>query len=291
MFSQVATQNSFATLAGDDDDIEEEEERLEEEERRRESKRKNEEGARKSQEEERRKRTEEKEKELCKLFKFGGKCPHGMNGLRKHKQFDHCNRSHPKVCNKLLTHGTRGNNGCDGKDCEKFHPKMCYSSMNSKVCTKEKCTYWHCKGTSFSPQSSSRYEAPSRASLDQYPCLPDRRGRSPLRREREERLRLREEQHGRGEREERRKREEEQDMRRRREDRDREERGREERKKDDSAHFLGLAEMIRQEVQRAILTMLPPSGASGSVASHPRPQTVSPIPSWAEQLFSRNSSN
>ena len=87
VFSQVATQNSFATLAAeDDDDIDdiEEEERLEEEERRREDKKKNKEGARKSQEEERKRRTEEKEKELCKLFKFGGKCPHGMNGLRKH---------------------------------------------------------------------------------------------------------------------------------------------------------------------------------------------------------------
>ena len=132
--------------------------------------------------------------------------------------------------------------------------------MNSKVCTKEKCTYWHCKGTSFSPQSASRYEAPSRASLDQYPSLPARRGRSPVRREQEERYRPRVEEQGRIVREERRRREEEQDMRRRREEREREERGRGERNKDDSAHFLGLAEMIRQEVQRAFLTLLPPLG-------------------------------
>ena len=80
-------------------------------------------------------------------------------------------------------------------------------------------------------------------------------------------------------------------MRRRREEREREERGRQERKKEDAANFLGLSELTRQEVQRAFLTMLPPAGASGSVANPLRPQAVTPMPNWAEQLFSRNNRN
>ena len=127
--------------------------------------------------------------------------------------------------------------------------------------------------------------------MENYPSLPARRGRSPVRREQEQGHRLREEEQGRRERDERRSREEEQEMRRRREDRSREERERDERKKNDSAHnFLGLAELIRQEVQRAFLAILPPPGASGSVASSPRTTAVTPMPSWAE-IFSRSSSN
>ena len=185
IFSQVPTQNRYVRLEDDD----EEEDILEEEAKRIEAKKKNEEGGRNKREEESRRAEEsrrmtaDKEKEVCKAFKFGGKCPHGMNGMRKYNQYERRNKTHPKVCNKLLAHGTRGIQGCDGRNCEKYHPKMCYSSMKTKVCTKEKCSYWHCKGTSFAPEQQSRYEAPSRASLGQYPRLPARKGRSPLRRE------------------------------------------------------------------------------------------------------------
>ena len=126
VFSQVLTQNSFATLAGDDDEEEEEEAG------RREAKRINEEGgrregrdddARSQEQDEIRRRREEKDKEVCKAFKFGGKCPHGMNGLRKHNQFDNCNRSHPKVCNKLLNHGIRGAWAAPGGSVTNFIPK------------------------------------------------------------------------------------------------------------------------------------------------------------------------
>jgi hypothetical protein len=125
-------------------------------------------------------------------------------GQKKHDKWEKCNKAHPKVCNKLLAHGPNGKQGCAGKDCDKYHPKMCYSSLNTKVCSKDKCTYWHCKGTSFAPESRERYEAPSRHSMNHYPLLPERRGRSPVRREQEPRHRPREEP-VRGEREERRK--------------------------------------------------------------------------------------
>ena len=299
---QFSTQNTFDVLSNheeeDHEEEEEEEDELEEAARKREEKKKNEEGGKKE------------EKEICKSFKFGGKCPHGMNGIRKHKQGDRCNKYHPKVCNKLLTHGVKG---CNGKECDRFHPKMCYSSMNSKICSKEKCTFWHCKGTSFAPESNYRYEAPSRSSLHQYPALPARHSRSPDRREQEMSRRPREEGPGRREREERRHMEEDNDRRdreertRRREweerrflegDQERrsrggrreEERSREGKNQQDSNNFLDLAQMIRQEVQRAFLSLLPPAGASGSATGLPRMPAATPTPSWAE-LLGRVSSN
>ena len=42
--------------------------------------------------------------------------------------------------------------------------------MNIKLYTKEKCTYWHIKGTSFAPDSNSRYKPPTWY----YPEVPSR---------------------------------------------------------------------------------------------------------------------
>ena len=167
--------NSFAILS-DGEEEDEEEAELKEQEKKKEEKRLNEEGGKTSP-------AKEAKAEVCKSFRYGGKCPHGMSGLKKYNQWDKCNKAHPKVCNKLLTHGTRG---CNGKQCEKFHPQMYFASMNTKRCTKEKCTYWHCKGTSFTPEPTDRYEAPSRASPAHYPTLPGRHSRSPVRRGQEE---------------------------------------------------------------------------------------------------------
>ena len=202
--------------------------------------------------------------------------------MKKHNQWESCNKTHPKVCSRILTNGREV---CGVRDCGKYHPKMCYSSMNTKVCTKVKCTYWHCKGTRFAPEATARYEAPSRYSLEQYPSMPPRRGRSPVRRELEERRHPREEELGRRDREDIRRREEEEE-RRRREERGREERIREGRKKDDNASFLDMAQMIRQEVQRALLTLLPLPGASGS--SPAVTPAVPRMPNWAEMIARNN---
>ena len=94
-----------------DDEEEEEDDELEKAARLREEKRRNEEGRSRSKEGggrgEGRSRSQggggrSKEKEICKAFKFGGKCPHGMSGLKKHDRWENCHKSHPKVCSKLL---------------------------------------------------------------------------------------------------------------------------------------------------------------------------------------------
>ena len=71
--------------------------------------------------------------------------------------------------------------------------------------------------------------------------------------------------------------------RRRGEERERGERGREEKNRQESDSFLDLAKPLRQEVQRAFLSLLPAPAASG-------PPTVTPAPNWAE-LLGRSSSN
>ena len=82
-------------------------------------------------------------------------------------------------------------------------------------------------------------------------------------------------------REERRSQEELQERRRR------EERSREEREKDKQDSFLDMASLVRQEVQKAVLSLLHPAGAGGSAAGHPRTQVGSPFLNWAELLSQR----
>ena len=215
-----------------------------------------------------------------------------MSGQKKHNQWERCNYAHPKVCNKLLQHGTRGSQGCSGRECEKYHPRMCYSSMSDKVCTKERCTYWHCKGTIFAPDSTSSYFPPSSSSLGQYPASQARRrGRSPARGRMEERphreMPNRQRREVRGEEE----REWPEIERRRGEDR-KEESNREERRGGPQA-FLDLSivtNLIREEIQRALQTLLP-AVVSGSGASLPSKPVVTPgHSSWVE-LLTRNSTN
>ena len=71
---------------------------------------------------------------------------------------------------------------------------------------------------------------------------------------------------------------------RREEERHREERGREERKQQESASFLDMAQLVRQEVQRAVLSLLPQAAASGP----PRAPTVTPASSWTELMGRSN---
>ena len=121
-----------------------------------------------------------------------------------------------------------------------------------------------------------------------------RRGRSPVRRRQEEdwRHHPREEEHHRREREEGRRREDELDLRR--EERNREQMSKEQRSREqrstEEASFLDLAQIVRREVQRALLGLLPQPVASGGVDQSRPGQAVQTAPNWAE-LLGRNTSN
>ena len=279
------SQNNIELIKDSQDDDEDDDEKTREEENRK--KKENEEGG---QNKENEKVKTDDEKIICKSFKFGGKCPHGMSGKTKHGKWSECKWLHPKVCNKLLSHGTKGSQGCNGKDCEKYHPRMCYGSMSEKVCTKEKCTYWHCKGTKFESSSSS-YSPPSR-----YSPTSTRSSRSPARREEGERTRSGRSPARRREVEER-TREQEPRNRREEERRNSEEMKDEQRKREDERSFLDLKQWIKQEIKQAVLGLLPVVGSGSGVTQTPmvRPSeqgpTLADVRTYLEVVRNTNSSN
>ena len=79
-------------------------------------------------------------KQVCPFYRKGT-CRHGISGRG-------CPRLHPSACRKLLTHGNKGPRGCTrGSQCDKFHPKMCPTSLKNGECLRESCKLRHVKGT------------------------------------------------------------------------------------------------------------------------------------------------
>lgn len=99
---------------------------------------------------------------LCKHF-LRSRCRHGVEGKD-------CKFRHEKVCRKWLNQGNHPKYGCTLKDkCEFFHPKICWSSVNSRICTDHTCSFNHIRGTrrevdSFSPKIQT--SAKSHNSID-----------------------------------------------------------------------------------------------------------------------------
>ena len=58
-----------------------------------------------------------------------------------------CTADHPIFCQKLLQHGLRAPNGCDGKSCHDLHPPICQRSLRSKKCFFRGCKRVHLRGT------------------------------------------------------------------------------------------------------------------------------------------------
>ena len=59
-----------------------------------------------------------------------------------------CKFDHPKRCSKLMNYGTKAAKGCNlGKNCSKFHPKMCPMSVSKGECFDAHCDLCHVKGT------------------------------------------------------------------------------------------------------------------------------------------------
>jgi hypothetical protein len=84
-------------------------------------------------------------------------CKFGMSGKG-------CKFSHPKICQKLLSHGTKSPKGCqkDGK-CRFFHPVMCRNSLRKRLCTNQSCEFMHIRGTK---RSESINATDARKTLD-----------------------------------------------------------------------------------------------------------------------------
>ena len=78
---------------------------------------------------------------ICPFYKKGT-CRFGSLGRG-------CSQSHPRYCKKLLQHGNKAPNGCTlGRaNCDKFHPKMCHTSLTKGVCYDTNCQSRHVNGT------------------------------------------------------------------------------------------------------------------------------------------------
>ena len=95
------------------------------------------------------KKTDERDKKKICIHHRKGRCKFGLSGKKKiDGEWKKCPFEHPRVCEKLLSNGDRGKLGCKG-DCKKMHPKMCFSSLNSKKCPfdKECRNGYHVRGT------------------------------------------------------------------------------------------------------------------------------------------------
>ena len=86
------------------------------------------------------------DKPMCKFFQHS-RCKHGISGKD-------CKYRHEPVCGKFLRNGNKGRYGCNkGSNCSLFHPKMCWDSMNYRICKRENCKFMHIKGTNKPGQS------------------------------------------------------------------------------------------------------------------------------------------
>ena len=98
------------------------------------------------------KKVKKKEKKdiVCSHFKKA-RCFFGMSGKVPYNGISFCPYKHPTVCQRLLRHGDRGRAGCRGREagCRDFHPRMCYSSINTRMCSniKDCKNGYHMKGT------------------------------------------------------------------------------------------------------------------------------------------------
>ena len=80
------------------------------------------------------------DKPICPYYRKG-QCRYGIGGKG-------CPKSHPSLCRRLMTNGTKGARGCTkGKACPRFHPKMCPSSIAHHECLNDACSLYHIKGT------------------------------------------------------------------------------------------------------------------------------------------------
>jgi hypothetical protein len=83
--------------------------------------------------------------QVCRFYKQGN-CKFGKD----------CRNDHPKFCKKFTKHGILkySSQGCDGK-CGKLHPSACRDSLRTKECLREKCRFYHIKGTNVNVKKSN----------------------------------------------------------------------------------------------------------------------------------------
>ena len=88
---------------------------------------------------------------VCTFYEKG-KCKHGRKGKN-------CKFLHPKMCRKLLEHGTKKKRGCTRNDCPDHHPPMCETSLKNGTCFKSACKRRHVRNTVFKKAPHASHNA------------------------------------------------------------------------------------------------------------------------------------
>ena len=106
-------------------------------------------GSRKTRLRERGKRAEKKDA-ICKYY-GRGICKYGQKG-------EGCHYSHPKKCIKFMRFAREESRGCRDKSCTYYHPSLCRLNETGRLCTREKCKFFHRKAaaTKFSKQRTPK---------------------------------------------------------------------------------------------------------------------------------------
>lgn len=75
----------------------------------------------------------QKKPSICRYWKIG-RC----------KKAEGCLFQHPPTCRKFISFGSKKHNpkGCDSKQCDQLHPKLCMLSLKGK-CKREHCKFVH----------------------------------------------------------------------------------------------------------------------------------------------------
>ena len=88
---------------------------------------------------------------LCKFYR-NNKCKYGISGKG-------CQYRHEPPCSRIIKHGLGGRYGCNSK-CEKFHPKMCRTSLQNRECFRDNCTFKHLPNTKRKKETVQKVNTP-----------------------------------------------------------------------------------------------------------------------------------
>ena len=95
------------------------------------------------------KKSQSRKEIICKFFK--------ENRFRYGATGKGCHFKHIKICQRYIKHGHDKKSGC--VSCEKFHPKLCKGSINTRKCFIESCRAYHLKGTKrFKDKNDTRHK-------------------------------------------------------------------------------------------------------------------------------------
>ena len=86
---------------------------------------------------------------ICWAYRYN-KCSH-ENG-------EGCPKRHPKKCQKFCDFGhiAKDKKGCDTKNCDLLHPKLCRNSTTARKCPYMNCRFQHLRGTEIVQEKGHR---------------------------------------------------------------------------------------------------------------------------------------